>query len=112
MQLLKIVNGNKRFGEKLLLNGIDITISKGDKIALVAKNGSGKTTLLKIIAGIESLDGEHVEIELSDKVSTYYLKQVPEFHPSDTVEDVIYNSENAKIKAVYAYEKAIGLPTD
>jgi len=107
MQLLKIVNGNKRFGEKLLLNGIDITISKGDKIALVAKNGSGKTTLLKIIAGIESLDGEHVEIELSDKVSTYYLKQVPEFHPSDTVEDVIYNSENAKIKAVYAYEKAI-----
>ncbi len=107
MQLLKIVNGNKRFGEKLLLNGIDITISKGDKIALVAKNGSGKTTLLKIIAGIESLDGEHVQIELSDKVSTYYLKQVPEFHPTDTVEDVIYKSDNAQIKAVYDYEKAI-----
>jgi len=107
MQLLKIVNGSKRFGEKLLLDGIDITISKGDKIALVAKNGSGKTTLLKIIAGEETLDGEQVQIEVSDKVTSYYLRQVPEFHPTDTVEDVIYKSENQKIKAVYEYEKAI-----
>lgn len=107
MQLLKINNGNKRYGEKLLLDDIDITISKGDKIALVAKNGSGKTTLLRIIAGDESLDGESAHIEISDKVSRYYLKQVPEFHPSDTIEDVIYNSDNPRINAVHSYEKAI-----
>ena len=107
MQLLKITNGNKRYGEKLLLDNIDITISKGDKIALVAKNGSGKTTLMRIISGEESLDGEAAKIEISDKVHRYYLKQVPEFHPSDTVEDVIYNSQNPKINAIHNYEKAI-----
>ncbi|MDP3993046.1 MAG: ABC-F family ATP-binding cassette domain-containing protein [bacterium] len=37
-----------------LLDGVNLAISTGDKIALVGKNGSGKTTLLKIIAGLLS----------------------------------------------------------
>ena len=39
-----------------------MSISKGDKIALVAKNGSGKTTLLKVIAGEEAPEGEKRDI--------------------------------------------------
>lgn len=45
-----------------ILDGINLAISPGDKIALVGRNGSGKTTLLKIIAGLLSpTDGSVVK---------------------------------------------------
>jgi lipopolysaccharide transport system ATP-binding protein len=43
---------NKRDEHFSALNDVNVTVYKGEKIALVGPNGSGKTTLLKIIAGI------------------------------------------------------------
>ena len=40
-----------------LLEGAELTISPGDRIALVGRNGSGKSTLLKIAAGESLVDG-------------------------------------------------------
>ncbi len=37
--------------DKLLFDGLDLTISRGDRVAVVGVNGSGKTTLLRLIAG-------------------------------------------------------------
>lgn len=61
MQYLHIKNIYKSFTEKPLLDGVDFSVSKGQKIALVAQNGMGKSTLLKIIMGeIEPSLGEVV----------------------------------------------------
>ena len=38
-------------GSTLLLDGAELSVTPGDKIALVGRNGSGKSTLLKIAAG-------------------------------------------------------------
>lgn len=46
----------KSFGDQQLFTGIDITISSGEKVALIGRNGSGKSTLLKIITGLEEPD--------------------------------------------------------
>lgn len=42
-------NLTKAYGEKVILDNIDITIKRGDKVAFVGKNGEGKTTLVKCI---------------------------------------------------------------
>ena len=47
----------KRFGEKTVYAGLDLTIERGSKIALVGPNGSGKSTMMKILAAIEPIDG-------------------------------------------------------
>jgi len=49
---------SKRFGEITVLDNIDLTIERGDKIALLGPNGTGKSTLLKILADVHgSFDG-------------------------------------------------------
>ncbi len=106
MQILNIENCSKSYGEKVLFEGLSLTISQGNKIALIAKNGSGKTTLLRIIAGEDSSEGENSKIEYSPNVSTYYLKQNPQFEPGDTILDAVFNSSNPKIQAIKKYEQA------
>ena len=51
MQYLQLEHISKSYGDKVLFEDLSLMVSKGEKIALLAKNGSGKTTLLKIIAG-------------------------------------------------------------
>lgn len=46
----------KSYGDHQLFSDIDITISTGEKVALIGRNGSGKSTLLRIVAGLEQPD--------------------------------------------------------
>ncbi len=47
--ILEIKNLQKSFGEKKVLKGIDLSVSKGDVIAILGPSGSGKTSLLRCI---------------------------------------------------------------
>ena len=53
-----------RYGPLQALRDIDLTLHRGDRLALVGANGSGKTTLLRLLHGLPdagALDGERVE---------------------------------------------------
>lgn len=50
----------KRFGDRVILDRIDLTIAPGEFFALVGPSGSGKSTLLKTISGIEPPDAGQV----------------------------------------------------
>jgi ATP-binding cassette subfamily F protein 3 len=56
--LVELNDVSKAYGELSILKNSKAEIERGDKIALIGANGKGKTTLLRIIAGIESHDGE------------------------------------------------------
>ena len=43
-------------GDRHLLNGLDVTVSAGSRLAIVGDNGRGKTTLLHILAGLLTPD--------------------------------------------------------
>ncbi|RLQ88735.1 ABC-F family ATP-binding cassette domain-containing protein [Notoacmeibacter ruber] len=72
------------FGGTPLLDGASLSVTPGEKIALIGRNGSGKSTLLKIAAGqIEPTDGE---IFRQPDATLRYLPQMPDFEGFDTVE--------------------------
>src|SRR3954447_6280681 len=54
--MLQLSGAGKRFGHKLLFEGLDWLITPKDKAGLVGANGTGKSTILKILAGLETLD--------------------------------------------------------
>ena len=56
--MIKIKNLIKKFGKTTVLDGIDLTVKKGDRIALIGQNGAGKTTLIRAILGQYLVDGE------------------------------------------------------
>ena len=61
------------FGLTPLFTGVDLNISRGDKICLVGRNGSGKSTLLKVISGLLEADSAEIFIQPGTKIS--YMPQ-------------------------------------
>ncbi len=53
MSILTAQNLAKYYGAQDIFSGIDLTLARGDKVALVGPNGVGKTTLLRILLGLE-----------------------------------------------------------
>jgi glutamine transport system ATP-binding protein len=57
MSIVEFKNVVKRFGDTAVLNGIDLTINKGEVVVIVGPSGSGKSTLLRCINVLETLEG-------------------------------------------------------
>lgn len=67
---------SKAFGTKKILENAELTIAKGEHIALVGANGTGKTTLVRMIMGEEPYEGQ---IRLGHNVILgYYAQDMPE----------------------------------
>jgi ATP-binding cassette subfamily F protein 3 len=49
--VIEAINLSKNYGQMVVLNNIEITITRGEKVAFVGRNGEGKTTLARIIIG-------------------------------------------------------------
>ena len=75
----------KRYGDKVVYDGLDFTMYRGDKIALVGPNGAGKSTLLKMIAGVLAPDAGSVEYGVHVSKTYYAQHQLEELSPGNTV---------------------------
>ncbi|MCX6825389.1 MAG: ABC-F family ATP-binding cassette domain-containing protein [candidate division SR1 bacterium] len=89
MLYLKITQLSKSYTSKVLVDHVDFTISRGQKIALVAKNGAGKSTLLKLI--MKEVDLSDGSIERREKVSIGYLSQDTRLDESKTVREFLFD---------------------
>lgn len=71
--MIQLSGAGKRYGQKLLFEGLDWLITPNDRVGVVGANGTGKSTLLKVLAGIETLD--YGTIIRTKGISAGYLPQ-------------------------------------
>jgi L-cystine transport system ATP-binding protein len=80
--MLELKDIHKSFGPNKILKGIDITVEKGDVVAILGPSGSGKTTLLRCINFLERadhgriiLDGVDTDCRTAHKKQIYWIRQ-------------------------------------
>ncbi|MDO4356391.1 MAG: amino acid ABC transporter ATP-binding protein [Clostridia bacterium] len=61
--MLEVKNIHKSFGSTEVLRGVDVSVDKGDVVAILGPSGSGKTTLLRCINFLESADGGTMDFD-------------------------------------------------
>lgn len=61
--MLKITNVHKKYNDNEVLKGVDITVQKGDVVAILGPSGSGKTTLLRCINFLDRADQGMMEFD-------------------------------------------------
>ena len=61
--ILRIERLVKRFGQRTVLNDVDLTVQPGEVVVLVGPSGTGKSTLLRCINGLEEIQGGQVFFE-------------------------------------------------
>ena len=95
----------KSFGEKLVLNDIDFTLERGQKVAFVGRNGEGKTTMAKVILGIHPCEGT-VKTGHGVKIGYYAQNQseMLDFNKTvfQTIDDVAKGEIRTKIRDILA----------
>ena len=100
---LELNSLSKSYGEKNILNNINLLIPRGEKIAFVGRNGEGKSTLSKIIAGVLDYEGE---MKLGHEVKIGYYAQNqqdmldPEKTVFETLDDVATGDMRVKVKSL------------
>ncbi|OWY81805.1 ABC-F family ATP-binding cassette domain-containing protein [Rhodococcus sp. BUPNP1] len=72
-------------GERVLFDGLDLTVAPGDVIGLVGANGAGKSTLLTTLAGVGGADVTGSVILSPPDATIGYLAQEPERVPGETI---------------------------
>ena len=71
--MIQLNAAGKRYGHKLLFDGVDLLITPRDRVGLVGANGTGKSTFLKILAGLETLD--YGSVSVAKGITAGYLPQ-------------------------------------
>lgn len=85
--LMSVNNLSKTNGIKNIVDRVSFSIEETDKIALIGINGTGKSTLLKIIAGIETYQGDIIQ---KKDLQISYLPQNPDFNSHNTIIKQVY----------------------
>ncbi|PKP74780.1 MAG: ectoine/hydroxyectoine ABC transporter ATP-binding protein EhuA [Alphaproteobacteria bacterium HGW-Alphaproteobacteria-6] len=61
--MVSFENVTKRYGSLTVLDGLNLTISRGEKVAIIGPSGSGKTTVLRMLMTLETIDGGVIRVE-------------------------------------------------
>lgn len=97
MEMLRITGLTKRFGEKEVLKGLDLSVPEGSIFGFIGQNGAGKTTTMKAVLGLLQPDGG--QIQVAGEPVSYghtatnrhigYLPDVPAFYDFMTASEYL-----------------------
>jgi sulfonate transport system ATP-binding protein len=69
---VRVSNLIRRFGDRAVLDRLDLSIAPGEFVALLGRSGSGKSTLLRAIAGLDYDVAGSGELDIAEKVSVVF----------------------------------------
>lgn len=118
IQTIRVENVKYRYPltDKFVLDGINITIKKGERIALVGENGAGKTTFVKLISGLISPSEGDIYINdiAYDKVQSSKrldalsaISQEPAKYTTFTIADNVFLGETQKERDEKAIDESL-----
>jgi glutamate transport system ATP-binding protein len=61
--LVELTGVKKAFGDNVVLNGIDLSVTRGEVIVIAGPSGSGKSTMLRCINGLETIDAGEIRFD-------------------------------------------------
>ena len=80
------------YGDKLVYEGLDLVMERGEKVALVGPNGAGKSTLLKLVAGVLQPTAGVRKLGHNVDLAYFAQHQVEALSPSNTVVQELRNA--------------------
>lgn len=83
--VVKLEGISKSYGDHTIYSNIDLTLYRGDHVALVGPNGAGKSTLLKMLTGIEAPTSGTRDLGVNVGVAYYAQHQLEGLNESNTV---------------------------
>lgn len=61
--VIEFTDVNKSFGKNVVLNDLNFSVQRGERVTLIGPSGSGKTTILRLVMTLESLTGGYIYID-------------------------------------------------
>ena len=117
--IVEALNVSKKFGNVKVLDGVSLTIEKGEHIAMMGPNGAGKTTIIRAILGFYHVDSGIIRVNGFDPIkkrvkvleSVGFIPQLPPPLRLSIAELLKYvvKSSNVDIKDIYKEAKQLDL---
>jgi ABC transport system ATP-binding/permease protein len=104
MALLTVSDLGLAYGHVPLLDHAELSIEKGERLALIGRNGCGKSSLLRIISGQQSADEGSVTLQRGTRVAL--LSQEPDLSEGETIVDVVAQGLAGDARLLVDYEHA------
>ncbi len=104
MPILDAQSVTRSYGARVVLDGISLTLTAGDRVGLVGANGTGKSTFGRILAGVEEADAGALVLRRGVRVG--YLPQEPNFEGDPTALEGALSGLEAWTQAKRAHDEA------
>ena len=83
--VMKFAHVRKAYGDHVVYDDLNLSLYRGERIALVGPNGAGKSTLMKMVAGVLRADSGSVKPGTNVSVSYYAQHQLEDLNSENTV---------------------------